>query len=52
MKPKSSPHDPISVAVLVMHAIEDINSSSDEQRGTLLSALLCAAWGSPSAQRQ
>jgi len=51
MKPKSRPLDPLSVA-LVVSLIEDIHSSSEEQRDALLSALLCAAWGSDSAQKQ
>jgi hypothetical protein len=44
--------DPISAAVLVVRTVEDIDQRSDEQRDALLADLLCAAWGTPSAQDQ
>jgi hypothetical protein len=52
MSPRVWPPDAVTTAVLVMSAIDDIDQSSDEQRGALLSALLCAAWGSVWAQNQ
>jgi hypothetical protein len=44
--------DRASTAAQVLRAIHDIDQSSDEQRDVLLFDLLCAAWGSPSAQSQ
>jgi hypothetical protein len=44
--------DPGRTADLVVRAIDDIDRSSDEQRDSLLRALLSAAWGRPPAQNQ
>jgi hypothetical protein len=41
-----------SAGALVLRAIHDIDESSAEQRDVLLMDLLCAAWGSLSAQNQ
>ncbi len=46
------PIDPMSAATLVVRAIDDIDESSEEDRMTLLSHLLAAAWGSVQAQNQ
>jgi len=50
--PDAWPLDAVSAAMLVVRAVDDIDQSNDEQRGALLSDLLCGAWGSPSAQNQ
>jgi hypothetical protein len=52
MDPDERPLDPITAAALVARTIDDIDASTVEQRETLLSDLLCAAWGSVSAQNQ
>jgi hypothetical protein len=52
MEPKDWPLDPISAASLVMRVIEDVDTSSEEQRDALLCELLDAAWGSLWAQNQ
>jgi hypothetical protein len=52
MEPSLPPLDPESSAALVVRAIDDIDESEEEQRNTLLSDLLCAAWGSIRAQNQ
>jgi hypothetical protein len=44
--------DPVYNAALVVRAIEDIDQSSDEQRDSLLTELLCAVWGGPPAVNQ
>ncbi len=44
--------DPISVAALVVRAIDDIDASSEEDAVALLSDLMCAAWGNIRAQNQ
>ena len=44
--------DPGRAAALVVRAVDDIDHSSDEQRDTLLRALLSAAWGCLPAQNQ
>lgn len=46
------PLDPVAAAALVIRAVDDIDSSTEEQRDTLLSDLLCAAWGCIYAQNQ
>jgi hypothetical protein len=46
------PRDPISVAAVVVRAIDDIDASGEDERDELLSDLLCAAWGSILAQNQ
>ena len=53
MEPNNDwPLDPVSAAALVIRAVDDIDSSNEEQRDMLLSDLLCAAWGSIYAQNQ
>lgn len=52
MEPKIWPLDPISAAVLVARAIDELDTSSEEDRDELLCALLDAAWGSLWAQNQ
>lgn len=52
MVPRAWPLDPLSAAMLVARAIDDIDQSSDEQRAALLSGLSCAAWGKQWAQNQ
>ncbi len=44
------PLDPVTAAALVLRVIDEIDVSSDEDRDSLLSDLLCAAWGSRWAQ--
>jgi hypothetical protein len=44
--------DPVDNAALVVHAIEDIDQSSDGQRDSLLTELLCVVWGGPPAVNQ
>jgi hypothetical protein len=44
--------DPLSVASLVVRAIDDIDQRSDEQDDALLLDLLCAAWGNSRARNQ
>ncbi|HXW58036.1 MAG TPA: hypothetical protein VEJ23_01025 [Solirubrobacteraceae bacterium] len=46
------PLDPAAAAALVIRAVEDIDSSTEEKRDLLLCDLLCAAWGSIYAQNQ
>lgn len=46
------PLDPVSVAALVVRAVDEIDSSSEEDKVALLSDLMCAAWGSILAQNQ
>jgi hypothetical protein len=45
MESDPQPLDPILVAALVVRTIDDIDESTEEQRESLLSALVCAAWG-------
>jgi len=52
MEPNNAPLDPVSVAALVVRAIDDIDASSEDDKVALLSDLLCAAWGSLLAQDQ
>jgi hypothetical protein len=52
MEPDDIPLDPIRAAALVARTIDDIDASTVEQRETLLTDLLCAAWGSMSGQNQ
>ncbi len=52
MEPSNQPLDPKTTAALVVRVIDDIDASSEEQRDNLLCDLLCAAWGSISAQNQ
>jgi hypothetical protein len=46
------PLDSVSAMALVVRAIEDIDSSSEERRDVLLFDLLSAAWPDPTAQNQ
>jgi hypothetical protein len=50
MEPDIWPLDPVTAAALVLRVIDEIDVSSDEDRESLLSDLLCAAWGSRWAQ--
>ena len=50
MEPDIWPLDPVTAAALVLRVIDEIDVSSDEDRDSLLSDLLCAAWGSRWAQ--
>jgi hypothetical protein len=52
MEPKDWPLDRASTAALVVRAIDDLDTSTEEQRDDLLGELLCAAWGSIWAQNQ
>ncbi len=52
MEPSSWPIDPVSAAARVGRAIDDIDEQSDDERATLLAALMCAAWGNIWAQWQ
>lgn len=46
MEPDIWPLDPASAAALVIRVIEDLDSSTEEQRDTLLCELLQRTWGS------
>jgi hypothetical protein len=50
MEPDIWPLDPVTAAALVLRVIDEIDVSSEEDRDSLLSDLLCAAWGSRWAQ--
>jgi hypothetical protein len=52
MEPDVWPLDPVSAAALVVRVIDDIDGSSEEDQVTLLSELMCAAWGPAWAQDQ
>ena len=52
MERDTPPQDPAVFASAVVRAVDDIDSSTEEQRDELLCALLCAAWGSIHAQNQ
>lgn len=52
MESNGWPLDPASATALVMRVIDDIDGSDDEQRDSLLTELLCAAWGRTWAQNQ
>lgn len=52
MEPETWPLDPMSIAALVTRSLDDIDTSSEEDRDDLLANLLCAAWGSILAQNQ
>jgi hypothetical protein len=52
MEPNNPPIDPVTFAAIVLRSIDEIDSSTDEQRDALLCDLLCAAWGSALAQNQ
>jgi hypothetical protein len=52
MEPKDWPLDPLYTAALVVRAIEDLDTSGEEERDELLCELLRAAWGSVWAQNQ
>src|SRR5271165_5415188 len=50
MEPNIWPLDPLSIAALVARTIDNIDSSTEEDRDDLLANMLCAAWGSILAQ--
>jgi len=52
MEPNIWPLDPLSIAALVARTIDNIDSSTEEDRDDLLANMLCAAWGSILAQNQ
>jgi hypothetical protein len=52
MEPKIWPLDPMSAALLVARVIDELDSSTEEQRDLLLCELLDAAWGNLWAQNQ
>ena len=52
MEPKDWPLDRVSAAALVVRAVQDVDTSSEERRDALLCELLEAAWGSVWAQNQ
>ncbi len=52
MGSEDRPLDRISTAALVVRVIDELDTSSEEQRDELLCELLCAAWGSILAQNQ
>jgi len=52
MEQNEWPLDLIAKAVRVARAIEDLDESTEEDQCTLLSGLMCAAWGSIWAQNQ
>ena len=52
MESGNLPQDPVAVASAVARAVDDIDTSSEEERDELLGALLCAAWGSIEGQNQ
>jgi hypothetical protein len=52
MESWNPPQDPVAVASAAARAVDDIDTSSEEQRDELLCALRGAAWGSIQAQNQ
>jgi hypothetical protein len=46
------PLEPTSAAALVVRAVDDIDTSEEEDRDALLCDLLAAAWGTAWAQNQ
>jgi len=46
------PLDAVSVAAVVVRAVQDIDESTEDESLALLSDLLCAAWGTRLAQDQ
>jgi hypothetical protein len=44
--------DPAYNAAVVVRAIAEIDESSDDQRDSLLTELLCRVWGGPPAVNQ
>jgi hypothetical protein len=52
MEPKNWPLDPVTAAALVVRVIDDIDTSTEEQRDALLCDLLDTAWGTIWAQNQ
>ena len=46
------PLDSVSVAAVVVRAVQDIDESTEDESLALLSDLLCAAWGTRLAQDQ
>jgi hypothetical protein len=52
MEPTSWPIDPVAAAERVGRAIDDIDEQTDDDRESLLAALICASWGNIWAQWQ
>ena len=52
MERDSLPSDPIDDAALVARVVNQIDKRSREQSDALLCDLLCAAWGTSTAQNQ
>jgi hypothetical protein len=52
MEPNEQSLDRLSLAALVVRAIDDLDASSEEQRDALLCELQFIAWGSIQAQNQ
>jgi hypothetical protein len=52
MEPSSWPDDPVATAALVGRAIDDIDEQTEDDRASLLAALICASWGNVWAQWQ
>jgi hypothetical protein len=52
MDSESGPLDSLEIFALVLRAVRDIDTSSDERRDVLLFDLLCSAWPEPVAQNQ
>jgi hypothetical protein len=52
MEPRSWPLDRAEVMAAVVGAIDDVDTSSEDQRDALLYELVRAAWGSVWAQDQ
>jgi hypothetical protein len=52
MDPDSWPHDPAVAFARLRRVIRQLDGESEEESLILLSDLLCAAWGSLTAQNQ
>jgi hypothetical protein len=52
MESDNPPQDPVSFASVVVRVVDELDTSTEEQRDELLCALMCAAWGSIRAQNQ
>ena len=46
MEPDGRPFDVALLVAAVLRALDDIDASGEDERDTLLSDLVCAAWGS------
>jgi hypothetical protein len=51
-EPRGWPLDRVAAAAAVVSAVEDVDTSSEDQRDELLYELVRAAWGSVWAQDQ